>query len=206
MTEEQIKSLKVGDKITVVFVVKEANDAYASLLFEGGGYYGGAGKKEWGLLKHATLVTPPPALVEVGDTVRIVPDPLSGRIHGAHYSQGLSGVTGKVAHVHKAGAKDDDGEVDDECTVWIRCEGHDFNWGVSPHCVVLVKKAVKDKYAVRCCYVGGGLTRCKVVTLGHEITVAEFVCSIHPNAKAAAEAECARLNSEWRKRQEGGAE
>lgn len=204
MTEEQFNGLKAGDKFIVEYTVKSTIKEKVQIALADG-TSDGTWPFSSELMQNATLVTPPPALVEVGDTVRIVPDPLSGRIHGAHYSQGLSGVTGKVAHVHKAGAKDDDGEVDDECTVWIRCEGHDFNWGVSPHCVVLVKKAVKDKYAVRCCYVGGAWTWCKIVTLGDEETVATFRCSHYPNAKDTAEAECARLNAEWRK-QKGGAE
>lgn len=196
MTEEQIKSLKKGDKITVVFIVNNTNDEYLDLSFEDGIYYSVSTKKWWGLLKHATLVTPPPTF-DVGDTVRIINDPLSGRVHGAHYAQILEGRVGKVAHVRKSGERDDEGETDDEGTVWIRCEGNNFNWGISPHCVALVKKAVKDKYRVGeaeyewCVFVG---TEAPIV--------AGFSKEKHPDAKAAAEAECARLNAEWRKQQE----
>lgn len=200
MTEEQFNGLKAGDKFIVEYTVKSTIKEKVQIALADG-TSDGTWPFSSELMQNATLVTPPPSL-EVGDTVRIVPDPLSGRIHGAHYSQGLSGVTGKVAHVHKAGAKDDDGEVDDECTVWIRCEGHDFNWGVSPHCVVLVKKAAKYRYFVK---EGVDSWDVKVGFPTNYGTAVTYSKNNYPNARAAAEAECARLNTEWRK-QKGGAE
>lgn len=185
MTEEQIKNLKVGDKITVDFVVEKVNDTYVNLSFTSGEYYAGSLKQQWRLLKQATLVTPPPAF-EVGDTVRIVPDPLTGTIYGNGVNKDeFAGKENKVL---------------EKANEWgnVRIKTHFGSILVNIHCLELVKKAVKDKYRVFNHDTAWGVD-CE------DGTVAYFSNGKHPNAKAAAMAECARLNAEWRKQQESAA-
>lgn len=190
MTEEEIKSLKIGDKFTVVFKVDEVEVEYVHLCHEDGPDYGGAYRKKWTLLEQATLVKPAPTF-EVGDTVRIVPDPLSGHVHGVHYCQQLIGGLGVIEGI---------AEDDDENTMWIHMDGYTCRWGISPHCIELVKKAVKDKYYVKDLPLAYGIN---IAEYPDAPSIATFHKRTYPNAEAAAKAECARLNAEWREQQEG---
>lgn len=207
MTEEQMKSLKVGDTFAVLLEVTAAAERGAAGLLaldaQPVGHEGSHQSHTYDseCLSVVSLGTTP--AFEAGDTVRIIPDPLSGRVHGSHYSQLIVGAVGVVVRVHHAGEKDEEGVVDDECTVWIRCKGNTFNWGISPHCVELVDKAAKYKYWVielpEACHVVYGNSK------SNYGFVAIFDKARHPHAKAAAAAECNRLNAELRKK-EGGAE
>lgn len=203
MTEEQMKSLKVGDTFAVLLEVTAAAergaDGLLALDAQPVGHKGSHQSHTYDseCLSVVSLGTTP--AFEAGDTVRIIPDPLSGRVHGSHYSQLIVGAVGVVVRVHHAGEKDEEGVVDDECTVWIRCKGNTFNWGISPHCVELVKKAVKDKYHVE--QHGDDF---QIIWSDFHVA-ARFDKYIHPDAKAAAEAECARLNAELRKKEGGEA-
>lgn len=205
MTEEQMKSLKVGDTFAVLMEVTAAAERGAAGLLaldaQPVGHEGSHQSHTYDseCLSVVSLGTTP--AFEAGDTVRIIPDPLSGRVHGSHYSQLIVGAVGVVVRVHHAGEKDEEGVVDDECTVWIRCKGNTFNWGISPHCVELVEKAAKKGYFVK---EGVDSWNVNVGFPTNYGTVVAYSKNNYPNAKAAAEAECARLNAELRKK-EGGA-
>lgn len=113
MTEKEIKKLKPGDKFKLEYEVisvhkntlgiKDSGEAQFSLF-----------RKGERMLEIATLVKPAPKF-EVGDTVRVVPDPLSGRVHGAHYCQQLVGREGVIEGI----ATDDDENI-----MWIHMDAY----------------------------------------------------------------------------------
>lgn len=192
MTEEQIKSLKRGDKFTVEYTVtgKDGIDFICGRVFLDGRSREMKFAEDCDALESATLVTPPPTF-EVGDTVRIVPDPLTGHAHNR-----LSLMDYEIGKEYIITAVDMIGGA--------ACLGGPHRV-MSIHCLEIVKKAVKDKYFVK--REGSGNA---VVTIWDRDTNNEVICywKTHPNARAAAEAECERLNAAWRKQQEqkGGAE
>lgn len=186
MTEEQINSLKEGDKFAVEYTVSKHENGKVCIKLANGDVFG-----VWlhsdNILTQGTLVTPSPTF-EVGDTVKIVPDPLTHTIYNKENEFDLC-IHGKTVKI----AKTVDGKGD---VVVDTGAGTD---SLSIHCLKLVKKAVKDKYIVE----EDDLAWC---VTDKNWSVCSFNKSNHPDAKAAAEAECARLNAEWRKKEKGGAE
>lgn len=128
MTEEEIRNLKTGDKITITLTAKKTNDHMAFVDESGSPFILSTSN-----IHRATLVKPAPKF-EVGDIVRIIPDPMSGSIHGAYYKQELSG---KIGIIQTYNVKDDEGSF------WLRISGNNNLYGISPHCLELVKKAAK---------------------------------------------------------------
>lgn len=189
MTEEQIKKLKPGDILRETYEVQEVGEKYMTLCYQSGAQYGLC-YNDSPMARQLELVQPEPTF-EVGDTVRIVPDPLSGRVHGTHYSQQITDREGVIESIPAN---------DDENTMWIHVDGYATRWGISPHCLELVKKAVKDKYYVKDLPLAYGVN---LAEYPDNPSIATFNKRNHPNAEAAAEAECDRLNAEWRKQQEG---
>lgn len=183
MTEEQIKSLKKGDKFTIEHTIEKINgDEVYVVDAEGARFV--IEKNVSRTLDIAALVTPPPTF-EVGDTVRIVPDPLTGHAHNRlallDYEIGKEYSITVIDMISGSACLDGPHRV------------------MSLHCLELVKKAVEDKYIVE----EDSLAWC---VTDKNWSVCSFNKSNHPAAKAAAEEECARLNEAWRKQQEGGAE
>lgn len=192
MTEEQIKSLKIGDKLRTEYSIVGVHKDFV-ILKDSEDICCTAEKIERGVLARATLVTHAPTF-EVGDTVRIAHDPMTGTVHGFGSKVNIPrNKIGKVKEVRESA-----GEFLVEFSD-IR-ESHT----ISIHCIELVKKAVKDKYIVRKIRDGWGVAR--IEEDNFKRSCAEFVEETHPYAKASAEAECARLNEAWRKQQEGGEE
>lgn len=185
MTEEEIKNLKKGDKFTVALKVDEVEGEYVHVRYEDGTEYGTAYRKSWTMLEKATLVKPAPTF-DVGDTVRIVPDPMTKTIYGkgslyGNWVLGEARILEEFKQATEMKLAKNDGQI----------------VTINVHCLELIKKEEKEKY--------------RVVKYGDEFQIiwadfhvaARFDKIIHPNAKAAAEAECDRLNAEWRKQQEG---
>lgn len=183
MTEEEIKSLKDGDKYTVTFKIDEVEGEYLRVFYEDGTYYGLVYKENWTMLEKATLVKPTPTF-EKGDTVRIVPDPMTGTIYGkgslyGNWVLGEARILEEFKQATEMKLAKNDGQI----------------VTINVHCLELVKKEEKEKY--------------RVVKYGDEFQIiwadfhvaARFDKIIHPNAKAAAQAECDRLNAEWHKQQ-----
>lgn len=182
MTEEQIKKLKKGDtftlKLTVAAICQEG--VYADLA---GFRFDRMTDK---VLRNCILEQPAPTF-EVGDTVRIVPDPLTGTVHNSYGRQlKFEGLIVTLSWLNKSAGQ-----------VTFKFGGNINE--VSIHCLELVKKAVKDKYSVVDCTSEWRVCE----NLGQFMPIAAFVKTRHPNAEAAAKAECDRLNAEWRKQQEG---
>lgn len=183
MTEEEIKNLKPGDKFTVEYTsCKNSDDEIlAKIVSEGMDYYTHFSKDSVALSK-SHLVKPAPTF-NVGDTVRIVPDPLTHTIYNKEdvFDLCFHGKAVKIAD-----------SVDAKGDVAIATEtGLDT---LSIHCLELVKKAVKDKYKVQA-------DACDWEVVVGACVVASYDRCNHPNAEAAAKAECDRLNAEWRKQQ-----
>lgn len=202
MTKEQIDKLRVGDVIRAEYAVAAEDLSAFTLVSPNGTRHRATRTGHNPILDAASLVVPEPAaapcpVIEAGDTVRVIPDQMTRTVYGA--ADERESFRGELCLVLDKVDKFGDVLV---CLTLCRNKRQYINI----HCLELVNKAVKDKYAVRYCYVGGAWTWCKIVTLGDEETVASFRCSHYPNAKDTAEAECARLNAEWRKQQEGGAE
>lgn len=177
MTEEQIKNLKKGDtftlKLTVVAGCQEG--VYADLA---GIRFDLMTDK---VLRHATLVKTAHTF-EVGDTVCVVPDPLTGDVYG--HDAFHNSARYKHGTIVRQGPLNDFEVAINNASIFVNI-----------HCIELIKKAVKDKYKVE----KDDINFC--VTDG-KWAIAHFSISSHPNAKAAAKAECDRLNAEWRKQQE----
>lgn len=192
MTEEEIKNLKIGDKFTMEYVVSEEDRADVDLPIRAESNDGTLLWVSSLNLKHATLVKPTPTF-EVGDTVRIVPDPMTGTAY--------SDCIVLTRHIGKTGI------------VKVECDNHgqmQVDMGdaeengytiIDIHCLELVKKAVKDKFDVRRYLDFDGLDDgwgvCDKKTLD---TIVYFACS-YPNAEAAAREACDRLNKDWRDKQ-----
>lgn len=182
MTKEQIKALKKGDKFRIEYRITDVTEDTVDAKYDASLLFTRFEKDKSETLQTATLVTPPPTF-EVGDTVRIVPDPLTGHAH-CH-------VLLWDGYIGKEGIID---EIDTE-TGLVVINSIDK---IDIHCLELVKKAVKEKYRVEetfaswtvCCETGW---------------VASYRKKYNTTARAAAETECARLNAEWRKQQESAA-
>ena len=179
MTEEQIKNLKKGDTFTLKLTVAAncQEGVYADLA---GFRFDRITDK---VLRHCILEQSAPTF-EVGDTVRIVPDPMTRTIYG----QGKRMLECEIGEIGK---------------ITISCIGSgDFRvktndgaaYTINVHCLELIKKAVKDRYKVK----EGAQTWNVISCAATETVVSTFVKTIHPDAKAAAKAECDRLNAEWR--------
>lgn len=189
MTPTEINNLKEGDKFTVEYTVKSKEDTeciIASVIINGMPY-SSTFEIDCAALKTATLVTPRPTF-EVGDTVRIVRDPITKIVHGVHGCCWTrdDGCIGTIETITPS-----------ECIAgidYLAKHGH-AHCSISLHCLELVKKAVKDKYSIEENSYGWSV-------VSERWSHATFYKNRHPNAKAAAEAECARLNKEWRKQQE----
>lgn len=189
MTEEQIKSLKAGDKFTIeYYVYRKTNNGHFLIHYSNGDSYG-APTYSWEGFTHANLVTPPPTF-EAGDMVRIVPDPLTGTIYGNGVSKDeFAGKENKVL---------------EKANEWgnVRVKTHFGSVLINVHCLEMVKKAVKDKYCARE-YEEAWVVEPACRDEGEAVSA--FYKKQHPNAKAAAMAECARLNKGWRRQQEAAA-
>lgn len=137
-------------------------------------------------LLTAVQVTTPPTF-EVGDTVRVIPDPLTGHAHNRiallDYEIGKEHIITNIDMIGGSALLDGP-----------------HSMMMSLHCLEIVKKVVKDKY-----HIDMDSGEWYIMTETNAI-VARYDKKYHPDAKAAAETECARLNAEWRKQQEGGAE
>lgn len=186
MTEEQIKSLKKGDKFAVEYTVSKHEDGKVHIKFANGNS-DGVWLHNDEVLTQATLVTHPHSF-EVGDTVRIIRDPLTGHAHNRlallDYEIGKEYSITVIDMIGGSACLDGPHRV------------------MSLHCLELVKKAVKDKYIVEEAQYEWRIT----IDSNKSSFVAAWDKQNYPNAKAAAKAECARLNEAWRKQQEGGAE
>lgn len=180
MTEEEIKNLKIGDKFTVVWTVQETYKNGETLPILAVMKDGANRIISKGILKNATLVKPAPKF-EVGDTVRIIPDPLTGTVYGNGSLYG-NWVLGE-ARILKETARATEMKL-------AKLDGPIVTLNI--HCLELVKKAVKDKYYVHDLESMGDVI-IAVSTMDGE-TVAKYIPTTHPNAKAAAKAECDRLN------------
>lgn len=183
MTEEQIKNLKKGDTFTLKLTVAAncQEGVYADLA---GFRFDRMTDK---VLRHCILEQPAPTF-EVGDTVRIVPDPMTRTIYG----QGKRMLECEIGEI---------GKITVSCigSGDFRVKTNDGNaYIINVHCLELVKKAVKDRYFVQ----EGKQTYNVCYHPQIPTVVTTFVKSTHPNAEAAAKAECDRLNAEWSKQQE----
>lgn len=138
---------------------------------------------------------------EIGDTVRIVPDPLTRTVYGVGLDKAeLEGQVAKIIRPLKGG------------DMWVETEEGEKSW-VSIHCFELVKKIEEDKYYVRryACQsldfdaIDDGLDNlldngwgvCDKETLD---TIVYFADS-YPNAEDAAREACGRLNKDWKNKQ-----
>ena len=182
MTEEQTKWLKPGDLIRETYEVQEVTEKYVMLRYQSGANYGICYKNST-MAIQAELVQPAPTF-DVGDTVRIVPDPLAREVYGNGMGKAnLEGEVVKIICSLRAG------------DIQVETKEGEETW-ISIHCLALVKKAEKVKYRVQ-----GAPFNWEVVE-GTCIVASYDRCN-HTNAEAAAKAECDRLNAEWRKKQEG---
>lgn len=184
MTEEEINGLKVGNKFTVSYTVKEVNSTSVYAI--------DANCSRFEFNKHgdlafqfATLVKPTPTF-EKGDIVCITKDPLTGNVYGRDAFHDIAYLnTGTIV---QRGPLNDFEVAIGNTSIFVNV-----------HCLTLEKKAEKDRYKVK----EGARTWNVISCAATETVVSTFVKTIHPNAKAAAEAECDRLNAEWRAQQEG---
>lgn len=185
MTEEEIKNLKIGDKFTMEYKVSNINKKSINVCLKNGedGLYL---SKDCKFLQATTLVKPVPTF-EVGDTVRIVPDPMTGTVHNSYgRMREFDGLIVTLSRLKKSAGQ-----------VMFKRKGNEEE--VSIHCLELIKKVVKDKYFVKEFELTWGVCR---LENPDSSAIAIFCKNIHPAAKTAARAECARLNAEWRKQQE----
>lgn len=190
MTEEQIKGLKPGDLLRETYEVQEVSEDYVILRYQSGANFGMC-TKDSPMARQAELVQPAPTF-EVGDTVRIIPDPLTGTIYGNGSLYG-NWVLGE-ARILKETARATEMKL-------AKLGGPIVT--INVHCLALVKKAVKNKYETRCHNDRISIVDNTTRTPDYVAIVATFSQAQHPNAEAAAEAECARLNADWKKQQEG---
>lgn len=188
MTGEEIENLKKGDRVVTEYTItKVLSDTIDAVDKENNriSFF----KSTTGQLGISSIVKPAPTF-EVGDTVRIIPDPLTGIAHGnGHDEPCWEKVVVKIIKSLRGGdyfVKTKDGEA-----AWI-----------SIHCLELVKKYVKDRYETRCHDNRISIMDNTKPTTGYVAIVATFSQAHHPNAEAAAKSECDRLNAEWRKSQE----
>lgn len=189
MTEAEISNLKIGDKFTIEFEVADYDYKEINAKLPDGGWYA-TFRKTGKELAFATKSTPAPKF-EVGDTVRVIPDPLTGTVHNGGAEVNVEeGSLGKIVEGMD--------ETGDYIVLWAEMQEDERNI-VSVHCFELVKKAERDKYEIH--------DHCSAWAITYEhanITsiAASFSKSNHPDAEAAAKAECDRLNADWRKQQE----
>lgn len=193
MTEEEINELKVGDKFKVEYRVEEATerDVDVRVSTSAEPYFYTLEKSNSVMLHTGTLVKPSPNF-EVGDTVRIVKDPLTGHVHG-HEDWIWDNDEGCIGHITSINTNNCNASVE-----YRDKTGH-AHMVISLHCLELIKKAERNKYEIK--------DHCSAWAITFEqanITsiVASFTKSYHPKAEAAARAECDRLNAEWRKQQD----
>lgn len=187
MTEKEIKNLKINDKFTLELIVTGVDDIKLDTKLSSG-YGFGCLPKKGNTIQSATLVKPAPTF-EAGDTVRVIPDPMTGTVYGnGNNKEHIKGKTGIIKEPLQDG----------DLLLWV--DGEDVF--INIHCLELIKKAVKDKYTVTEKVCGWYVALSK----NEDVCVARFYKAWHPNAESAAKTECERLNAEWRKQQEGGAE
>lgn len=182
MTEEQIKGLKPGDLLRETYEVQEVSEDYVILRYQSGTNFGMC-TKDSPMARQAELVQPAPKF-EVGDIVRVVPDPLTCTLYGN--GQGRADLEDEVVKIIYPLRGGD---------LRVETKKGEKPW-ISIHCLALVKKAEKDRYKVE----KDDINFC---VMDGKWAVAHFSINTHPDAEAAAKAECARLNAEWRKEQEG---
>lgn len=188
MTEEEIKALKPGDKITIEYTVEAIKDAVVDVLDREGGRTG-LFKSSKGVIGIADLVHPAPKL-EKGDRVRIIPDPLTGYAYSDSFVLnryiGLEGIVAEECDYH--------GQLE----VDMGDAAENGNILINIHCLVLTKKHAKEKYYV--CEGVDGKCVCFDKDKQQKV-VATINGSILPNAAEHAKKICDRLNAEWRDEQ-----
>ena len=187
MTEEEINNLKIGDKFTLEYTIEEMRSTTVYVIDANGSKHI-FNKLPGGIVESATLVKPAPKF-EVGDTVRIVPDPLTGTAY--------SDCIVLDSHIGKTGIVKVECDDHGQMQVYMGdAEENGYTIIIDLHCLELVKKAVKDRYKVE----ENDIYYC---VIDGKWAIAHFSINSHPNAEAAAKAECDRLNAEWREQQEG---
>lgn len=179
MNKEQIEKLKAGDRITIEYEVVSTEPAYVDVHYKDGTFHGSFAKHDHALRNAEAVV--PATKFEVGDLVRIIPDPLLGFVYGACDTD-VRKHLGKQALV--ASLVNEYGDIE----LKLKSKGDYID--VNAHCLELIEKAKADKYVVK-----ENTFRWLVVTNNLNIEVAIFDKATHPDPKAAAEAECKRLNS-----------
>lgn len=186
MTEEEIKALKPGDKVIIKYTVGDITDAVVNLLDREEGRTVLL-KCSKGTLGTADLVHPAPKF-EKGDIVRVIPDPLTGYAYSDSFVLdryvGLKGIVVEECDYHGQ-LEVDMGDAEEN-----------GNHLINIHCLELVEKQAGEKYYVRQYDMPDRTFN--VVEEATHVTVAQYSINSHPNAKAAAKAECHRLNEEWR--------
>ena len=181
MTEEEIENLKPGDILRVTYKVQRVGEIFMTLHYQSGADYGICYINS-PMARQLELVQPAPTF-EVGDTVRIVPDPLTGTVHNSYGSlREFEGLIVTLSWLNKSAGQ-----------VIFERDGKENE--VSIHCIELAKKAVKDRFHVE-------EDRYAFIVAEGAFSMSAFYKGKHPNAEAAAKAECDRLNAEWRKQQE----
>lgn len=186
MEKEDIEALKKGDKIRLELTVAEVDGKEVYLRLADGAFFTTAEKMAIdGIMFNGEKVEPRRAF-DVGDVVSVIPDPLTGTVYGegrriAFFTEELVTVMTRANEV---------GDV-----VIQHLEG--LRQVANVHCLKLVKKTPMN-------------TKYRTIETDEEWQIvdesgnyiASFGKLLHPNAAAAAEAECTRLNDAWRALQE----
>lgn len=179
MTKEQIEKLKAGDRITIEYEVVSTEPDYVDVRYKDGTFHGSFAKHDHALRNAEAVI--PATKFEIGDLVRIIPDPLLGFVYGT-YVDDIRKYSGKQALVSSL--------VNEYGNVELKLKSEGDYIDINAHCLELIEKAKVDKYVVK-----ENTFRWLVTTNNLNIEVAIFDKATHPNPKEAAEAECKRLNS-----------